>query len=107
MDDDVVDVAFDMFVQEVVEEEIHGALECRWGVHEAERHDHEFVCFKWSVESCSGDVFRFDADLVISTEEVELGEDGGALHVVDCFVDAGKREDVADGDGVQCSVVDA
>ena len=107
MDDDVVDVAFDMLVKKVVEKEVHGALESGGSVHEAEWHDEEFVGAKWSVESRSGDVVGFDSDLVVSTEEIELRENGGTLHVVDCFVDAREWEDVTDGDGVQSSVVNA
>jgi hypothetical protein len=82
-------------------------LEGGWPVAESERHDQKFEEGVMRPECCLVDVGRPHADLVVSGSEVELGEEAGAMELVQQLVDDRDGEHILDGYGVQRAVVDA
>jgi len=86
---------------------VHQSLKCRGCVGEAERHDHELEVAVVRVERRLVDVLRVHAHLMLAAAEVQLGEERRALEFIEQFVHNRDWEQVADGLGVQCAVVDA
>ena len=66
---------------------VHESLEGGWRVAESERHDQKFEEGVMRPECCLVDVGRPHADLVVSGSEVELGEEAGAMELVQQLVD--------------------
>src|SRR3954469_19801863 len=97
VDQDVIDVYNDAFVQERTEHIVDQSLECRGGVSEAEGHYREFVMAISRTEGCLRDVLVLDTDLVVTGAEVDFGEHLHALDSVKDLVDAGKRVSIFDG----------
>ncbi|GBG92289.1 hypothetical protein CBR_g55058 [Chara braunii] len=71
---DVVEVDHDTDFEEVVEDKVHGGLECGGGVGETERHYEKLVVPEAGAEGGLVGVLLADADLVEATAEVDLGE---------------------------------
>src|SRR3954467_5881394 len=106
VDQDVIDVYNDAFVQEWTEHIVDQSLECRGGVGEAEGHYREFVMAISRAEGCLRDILVLDADLVIAGAEVDLGEHLGTLYSVEYFINTREGVTVLDGQFVQRAVVD-
>ena len=53
------------------------------------------------------DVCGVHTDLVVARAEVQLGEELGAMQLIQQFIDQRNRVRVLDGDGIEGSVVDA
>jgi hypothetical protein len=77
------------------------------GVAEPERHHQELVQAVVGAERGLVYIFRPHAHLVISRPEIKLGEELGAVELVEEFLHHRIRKRVLDGEGVQGSVVDA
>ena len=58
-------------------------------------------------ERCLGDIGGVHADLVVAGAEVQLGEETGAVQLVEKFVDHLDGKRVLDGDGIEGALVDA
>jgi hypothetical protein len=93
--------------EEGPENVVHQRLERGRRVAETERHDEELIEPIMGPERRLVDVGGQHAYLVISGAQVELGEEAGAMQLVQQLVDHGDREGVLDGEGVQGPVVDA
>ena len=79
---DVVQVDNDEFVQVGPKDVIHERHECRGGVGESERKDFELVEAIASSEGCLVDVVGIDANLVISGPKIDFAEDFGSVELI-------------------------
>jgi hypothetical protein len=79
---------------------------CR-GVAQPKWHDQELVEAIVRPERRLGDVFSPHPDLMIARAQIELGEELGAVQLVQQLVHHRDRVGVLDGDGVEGPVVDA
>ena len=71
----------------ISEDVVHKCLERGWGIAEPEEHDCRFKESEGGHKS-SLPLIRFsNSDIVIPPTDVELGEQGGILHVIDEFRD--------------------
>ena len=62
---------------------VHECLEHRRSIAETEKHDCGFVEAEGSNEGGFPLIFFSNANIVISPSDVEFGEEGGVLHVID------------------------
>ena len=69
---------------------MHGAAKSGWGIGKAEVHDRRFVKSERSFECGLPPIFLFDAYVVVSPSDVELGKEGLALKAFDDISDKGK-----------------
>ena len=106
VDSHVVHVDFKpLFHEHIHKDLVHEHLESGGGIAEPEEHDSGFE------ESHGGDehslplVFFSDMNVVVSPTDVEFGEQGGFLHVINEFRDKGEWVGIVDGVGVQVVVV--
>jgi hypothetical protein len=83
----------------------HHVAESGLGVNKPEGHYCELVVAVVGAERRLGDIFLGKADLVVTAMEVNLGEDSGAMKLIQDRVDPGQGVGVLDGDRVQCLVV--
>ena len=86
---------------------VHKHLERRWRVGEAERHDHELEVAVVGAERRFVDVLRVHAHLVVAAAEIKLGEERGTLEFIEQLVHDWNWEQIADGLGVQGTIIDA
>ena len=102
----IVHVDFQPFLsQHIGEDVIHECLKCRGGIAESEEHDSGFEESHGSNESSFPLILFPDADVVISPMNVEFGEQGGLLHVIDEFQDEGEWVSISDSVGIQVAVI--
>ena len=101
VDSHVVHIDFKPLLWEHIRKDVvHECLEGGGGITESKEHDSGFE------ESYGGDersfplVFLPDMNVVISPADVELGEQGGFLHVINEFRDEGEQVGVLDSVGV-------
>lgn len=106
-DQDVVEIDENLDVEEVSEDIVHEVLKCGRGVHEAEGHDETLEVSISSAEGSLPLVTLFDADEVVSTAKVELGEDFCVLQAVEGLGNEREGVSVLDGDFVEAAIVDA
>jgi len=97
----------DEATQELPEDVVHECLEGCRGIAQAERHHQELVEAVVSAECRLVDVGGPHANLVVPRPQVELGEEAGAVELVEQLVDDGDRKRILDGERVQRTVVDA
>ena len=89
-DDDVVDV--DLTERAVlVEDEVHGPLECRRSVTQSKRHDSELVGTVSGLKGGAFSVFWNNQHLVETRPEDHFGENAPTSYSVDAFVDPRHR----------------
>uniref|UniRef100_A0A0A9BSS0 Uncharacterized protein n=1 Tax=Arundo donax TaxID=35708 RepID=A0A0A9BSS0_ARUDO len=86
---------------------VHQGLECGRRVAESERHDQELVQAVMRAERRFVDVLRPHADLVVPRPQIQLGEEFGAVELVQQLIHHRDREGVLDRHRVQGPVVDA
>ena len=84
---------------------VHEGLEWRWCITEPKEHHCWFKKPQGYDEGSFPLVFFTNADVVIAPSDVELCEEGGALHVIDEFRDKWQRVHILDGVGIKISVV--
>ena len=102
----VIHVDFQPFLsQHIGEDVIHECLKCGGGIAESEEHDSGFEESHGSNESSFPLILFPDADVVISPMNVEFGEQGGLLHVIDEFQDEGEWVSISDSVGIQVAVI--
>jgi len=92
--------------EEGPENVVHQRLECGRSVAETEWHDEELIESIVGPERRLVDVGGQHAYLVISGAQIELGEEAGAMQLVQQLVDHRDREGILDGEGVQGPIVD-
>jgi hypothetical protein len=93
----------DEATQERAEHIVHQGLECRRGVAQRESHHQELVQSVVGAERRVVHVLRAHAYLVVPGPDVQLGEELGAMELVDHR----DRESILDGERVQRPIVDA
>ena len=102
----IVHVNFEPLLWEhVCKDVIHECLECGGSIAESEEHDGGFNESHGGDEGCFPLVLFSNANVVISPTNVEFGEQGGFVHVIDEFRDQGERIGISDGVGVQIVVI--
>ena len=89
----------------ICEDVVHESLEGGGSVAKPKEHDSGFEKSHGGDESGLPLIFFSDANVVISPMNVEFGEQGGFLHVVDELRDQGEGIGILDGVGVQVAVV--
>ena len=72
---------------------------------ECEEHDGGFKESHGGNESSFPLILLLDVNVVISQMNVEFGEQGGFLHVIDEFRDEGEWVSISDSVGVQIAVI--
>ena len=106
VDPKIVHVDFQpFFSQHVSKDVIHERLECGGSIAESKEHDGRFKDSHGGNESGFPLILLSDVNVVISPTNVELGEQGGFLHVINEFRDEGEWVGVSDSVGVQVAVV--
>ena len=93
------------FSDHVVKDMIHERLKGWRGITEAKEHDGRFEETKRGDERCLPLVFLPNANVVITPSNIKLSEQSRVLHVVDQLRDEGERIPVANGVGVEISIV--
>ncbi|GBG90075.1 hypothetical protein CBR_g50168 [Chara braunii] len=88
-DKDVVEVGHDTNFEEITKDVVHGGLEGRWGICEAERHHKELVMPKARAEGGLVGIFLANTDLVEATAKVNLGEVFGSVEAIKKFIYSG------------------
>src|SRR3954447_8802552 len=106
IDQDIVEVNYNVVVEERTEDVVDKTLEGGRGVGEAERHYCEFVMTIARAKGRLWNILILDADLVVARAKVEFGEYFGALDSIKDLIYARKRVPIFDGQFVQCSIVD-
>ena len=84
---------------------IHESLEGGGSVAESKEHDSGFEESHGGNESGFPPIFLSNVNVVISPTNVEFGEQGGLLHVIDVFQDEGEWIGISDSVGVQVAVI--
>ena len=84
---------------------IHEHLKSRRSVAEAKEHYGGFKEAERSDEHCFPLVFLPDADVVIAPSNIKLGEQCRVLHIINQLRDEGERVPIADGVGIEISIV--
>ena len=84
---------------------IHEHLKCWRGVAEAKEHYSGFKEAERSDEHCFPLVFLPNANVVIAPSNIKFGEQCGVLHIIDQLRDEGKRISIANGVGIEISIV--
>ena len=75
---------------------IHERLKCRRGITKPEEHDSRFKESHRGNEGSFPLILFSDADVIIFTANVKLGEQGGLLHVINEFWDEGEGVGISD-----------
>ena len=84
---------------------VHERLESRWSIAESKEHDGRFKESKRSDKCSFSLVFFANANIIKSPPDIEFGENCGVLHIVNQFRDKRQGVGIADGMGVQVSIV--
>ena len=84
---------------------IHERLKCGGSIAESKEHDSGFEESHGSNESSFPLILFLNVDVVISPMNVEFGEQGGLLHVIDEFRDEGEWVSILDSVGIQVVVI--
>ena len=107
VNEDIVQIDYHIFVEDVGEDAIHITLESSGSIGEAEVHDHKI---KGSITSSEGSfpfITRSDADKVVGTTEVNLGINGGGAEAIEEVGNERKWVSVFLGDGIKTTPIDA
>ena len=67
------------YIIDVNETEVHEPLESLTRIPQTEGHADKFKQTKWCGNCCFGDISRFNGDLVIGADKVQLREDTAAM----------------------------
>ena len=94
-----------LFCEHICEDMVHESLEGGGSVVESKEHDGGFKESHGGNESGFPLIFLPDANVVISPTNVEFGEQGGFLHVIDEFQNEGEWIGISDSVGVQVAVI--
>ena len=106
VDAEVIHVDFQPFLsQHVSKDVIHECLKRGGSIAESEEHDSGFEESHGSNESGLPLILLPDVNVVISPMNVELGEQGGLLHVINEFQDEGEWVGISDSVGVQVVII--
>ena len=91
MNPQVVHIDFEpFFCDHVSKDEVHECLECRWGITETKEHDSGFKEAKGGYECSSPLILFSDTNVVIAPLDIELGKEGGVLHIINQLGDEEK-----------------
>ena len=91
--------------EHIHEDMVHESLEGGGGIAESKEHDGGFKESHGGNESSFPLILLLNANVVISPTNVEFGEQGGLLHVIDEFQDEGEWIGISDCVGVQVVVI--
>ena len=106
VDAQVIHVNFQPFLpQHVGENVVHECLRCGGSIAKSEEHDSGFEESHGSDEGSFPLILFPNVDVVVSPTNVELGEQGGLLHVINEFWDEGKWIGILDSVGVQVMII--
>jgi hypothetical protein len=86
VDEDIVEEDEDEAAEEWVEHIVHQCLKCGWGIVEPKRHDEELVEAIVSPKCRLLNISGVHANLVVAGAEVQLGEESGAVKLVEELV---------------------
>ena len=86
--------------EHIHEDMVHEGLEGGRSIAKSKAHDGGFEKSHGGDESSFPLIFLSDANVVVSPTNVEFGEQGGLLHVINEFGDQWKRIGISDGVGV-------
>lgn len=107
IDQDVVEKHGDELAEERAKEFVHGCLESRRSVAEAERHDAIFVVAGVGTKCNLGYVFLGHTDLMESLAEIEFREARSCSELVQELINGRHRKLMLDSDGVKGAIVNA
>ena len=93
------------FRNHICEDMIHEGLKGRWSIAEAKEHDRRFIETKGGDERCFPLILLFDVNVVVTPTDVEFGEQGGLLHVINQFRDERERIAIANGVAIEIAIV--
>ena len=93
------------FGDHVCEDMIHECLKGWWSIAKTKEHDSGFVETKRSDEHCLPLILLFDMNIVVAPMDVELGKQGGLLHVINQFRNEGEGVSVVNGMAIEVSVI--
>src|SRR3954469_14490804 len=96
IDQDVVEINYNVVVEERTEDIIDKALEGGRGIGEAEGHHCELVMTVACAEGRLWHVFILNTDLVVTRAKVEFGEYSCALDTIKDLIDARERIPIFD-----------
>ena len=82
-DQDIIEIHQDEFIGIGVEDEIHHPREYWRSIDKAERHDSIFIRTKARSESCLGNIFFTNTNLMITHTKVKLGEYFSTLELLE------------------------
>ena len=94
-----------LFWKHICADMVHESLKSGGSVAESEEHDCGFEEFHGGDEGGFPLIFLSDVNVVISPTNVELGEQGGFLHIINEFWNEREWIGVLDGVGVQVAVI--
>ena len=94
-----------LFWEHIHEDMVHESLEGGGSIAESKEYDGGFEESHGGNESSFPLIFLPDANVVISPINVEFGEQGGLLYVIDKFWDEGEWIGISDSVGVQVAVI--
>ena len=105
-DKDVVQVYYDVLVEDVREDAIHEALEGGGSIGEAEMHDEEIEGAVASAEGGLPLVAWGDANEVVGSSEIDLGENLRVAEAIEEVWDERERVAILLGDLVEAAPID-
>src|SRR6185369_11950171 len=103
---DVVQVNNDELVKVLMKHIIHQRHECGWCICETKTQDQKFVMAVACAKCCLGNVFVFNANLMVTGIQINLGKVLGTDKSIHEFIDAGQRVPVLYGNFVQGTIID-
>ena len=102
----VIHVNFEpSFCDHVCEDMIHEGLNSWWSVAKTKEHDGGFIEAKGGDERCLPLILFFDANVVVTPTDIELGEQGRLLHVINQLQNKGKGISVANSVTIEVAVI--
>ena len=102
----VIHVNFEpSFCDHVCEDMIHEGLKSWWSVAKTKEHDGGFIEAKGGDERCLPLILFFDANVVVTPTDIELGEQGRLLHVINQLRSKGKGISVANSVTIEVAVI--
>lgn len=104
---DIIKVHKDEFIGVWVEDEVHRARESRRGIGKPKRHDSILIRTKARSESCLGNIFFTDSNLVIAQPKINLGNHFSTFELLEQVVYVGKWVLILDCLLIQRAVIDA
>jgi hypothetical protein len=105
IDENIIDIEHDEFIELRHENGVHEVHEVGWGICETKGHYQELVKTITSGESGFKNVTRSNLNLVITRTKVNFREDFGSSQLIKKNIDSGKRVFVLDGDCIERSVI--